>query len=125
MPESIAWADADKNRVYMTFNGFMDLDEAKKLRDDLAKALEKVTPGFTMVTDAQNYKPGSKEVQEVIASMAKLDADAGVSRVARVVGSQPLGGMQIDRLAKETADGEYPARHFETKEEAEAWLDSE
>lgn len=125
MSESATWADPAKNRLYITFHGYMNLEEAEKLRDDYARALALCRPGFTILTDAQEYRPGTEEVQEVIASMVKMDAEAGVSRVARVTGSKPLGSMQIGRLAKETVKDEYTARHFETIEEAEAYLDSD
>lgn len=125
MPESSAWADVAKNRVYIKFDGYMELEEAEKLRDDVKKALRQIKSGFTILTDARGYKPGTKEVQAVISSIAKMDADAGVSKVARVTGDKPLGGMQIDRLAKETTENKYPARHFATIEEGEAYLDSD
>ena len=47
---------------------------------------------------------------------------AGCSKVARVVGQTPLGGMQINRLAKVKTS--YASQHFSTAEEAEAYLDS-
>ncbi len=116
--------DTEKNRIYLSFEGFMDLEAAQKLRDDYRNAIEQCQPGFTVVTDAINYKPGTPEVQEIIASMTKMAGEAGCGKVARVVGNKPLGGMQIDRLSKEQEAG-YTSRNFETIEEAEAYLDSE
>lgn len=125
MSESSTWADPAKNRLYITFHGYMTLEDAEKLKEDYARALALCRPGFTILTDAQGYRPGTEDVQEVIASMVKMDAAAGVSRIARVTGTKPLGSMQIGRLAKEAATEEYTARHFETIEEAEAYLDSD
>lgn len=114
--------DTEKNRIYLSFEGFMTLEDAKKLRDDYRNAIEQCKPGYTVVTNAINYKPGTPEVQEVVASMTKMAGDTGCGKVARVVGNKPLGGMQIDRLSKEQAG--YPSRNFETIEEAEAYLDT-
>ncbi len=123
MAESIVRANAQKNRIYIDMDGFLTLDEAKKLRDDYASAIALCRPGFTVLTNAIKYKPSKEDVQEIHSEMAKMDEDAGCSKVARVVGDKPLGGMQITRLVKEHAA--YPTKHFQTIEEAEAYLDSD
>lgn len=123
MGSATSKVDTSKNRIYLKFQGFMTLEEAKELRDEYRRAIEQCTHGFTVLTDAVDYKPGKTEIQEVVASMTKMAGEAGCGKVARVVGDRPLGGMQIDRHSKEQAT--YPSRHFETMEEAEAYLDSD
>lgn len=121
--ESYITYDALKNRIYLSLEGFHDLEEAVRLREEYEKAIAQCRPGFTVLADVSKYRPGSPEVQKVHAEAAKMAADAGVKKVARVVGETPLGGMQIDRIAK--TEGHYPSAHFVTMEEAEAYLDSE
>jgi hypothetical protein len=111
-----------KNRIYLYFEGYMETDRAKKLHDAYKEAIEKCSPGFTVVTFTEDYKPSSEEVQDIVRTMTKMAEDAGCRKVARVVGQKPLGGMQIDRIAKTTTT--YPSRHFSTVEEADAYLDS-
>ncbi len=123
MGASSVRVDIEKNRIYVTFDGFMSLEEAEQLVEDYQHAITKCRSGFTVLTDLVSYKPGTAEVQEVFSRGTKLAGECGCSKVGRVVGEKPLGGMQIDRLAKETSS--YPAKHFATREEAELWLDSE
>lgn len=123
MGASTIRVDHQKNRIYVTFDGFMNLEEAEKLVEDYRRAIEHCEPGFTVLTHLANYKPGTPEVQAVFSRGTKLAGESGCKKVGRVIGEQPLGGMQIDRIAKETSS--YPAKHFETQTEAEAWLDSD
>jgi hypothetical protein len=123
MGEFLARVDAEKNRIYFKITGYLTLDQAEQLREDYRSAVARCKPGFTVLTDVVDYKPGSPEVQDIVVSCAEIDGNAGCSKVARVVGNKPLGGMQIDRLASSVAT--YPARHFSTVAEAEAYLDSD
>jgi len=123
MTESYVRYDEKKNRIYLYMEGFHDLKEALRLKEEYRKAIEKCRPGFTVLVDVTKYKPGSEEVQKVHAEASKMDAEAGVSKVARVVGKTPLGGMQLNRISRTV--GNYPAKNFATFEEAEAYLDGE
>ncbi|HHS14270.1 MAG TPA: hypothetical protein ENN03_10970 [bacterium] len=122
MKEELVRIDKSKNRIYLYLEGFMDVDRARKLHDAYKEAISQCTPGFTVVTFAEDYKPGTPEVQELLRKMAKMAEHAGCRKVARVVGKTPLGGMQINRIVKSQAT--YPSRHFATAEEADAYLDS-
>ncbi len=114
--------DTVKNRIYFTMSGYLSLAEAENLKEEYRDAVSRCRPGFTVLTHAVDYKPGSEEVQDIVISCAEIDGEAGCARVARVVGNKPLGGMQINRLASSVAT--YPAEHFKTVEEAEVYLDS-
>ncbi len=115
--------DGEKNRIYLYLEGFHDLEEATRMRDLYKDAIAACRPGFTVLADVSRYKPGHAEVQEIHAQAVKLAAEAGLSKVARVVGKTPLGGMQIDRIAR--SESKYEARNFATHKEAEAYLDEE
>ena len=123
MREKTTEVDLVKNRIVLYFDGFMTLEEAKQLREDYRNAIRQCRPGFTVITHAIGYKPGTPEVQDIVTTMTKMAEDAGCSKVARVVGNKPLGGMQIDRIAKTVTT--YPSRHFESVEDAHAYLDSD
>lgn len=123
MAECSTRIDYAKNRIYVYFSGYLTRDGAEKLKEEYRLAVSQCKPGFTVLTDARGYKPGAPEVQEIVVSMAVIDEGAGCRKVARVVGTKPLGGMQIDRLVRSVAT--YPARNFETVPEAEAYLDAD
>jgi hypothetical protein len=110
-----------KNRIYLVLEGYHDVDEAKRMKELYRNAIESCKPGFTVLADLREYKPGDDEVRVIHAEAVKLAEAAGVRKVARVVGDKPLGGMQIDRVAKK--EGHYDAGHFQTTEEAERYLD--
>jgi hypothetical protein len=121
--DSTARADVYKNRVYLVLMGYHDLEEALRMKELYKKAIDMCRPGFTVLADVSNYKPGSDETQKVHEEAVELAKNAGVRKVARVVGQKPLGGMQIERIAEDK--GHYEAAHFETTEEAEKYLDEE
>lgn len=118
---SFARADTLKNRVYLRLEGFHDEAEARRMRNAYRDALAKCRPGLTVLADFSAYKPGSPTVQKIHEEAAALAAQAGVRRVARVVGATPLGGMQIERVTR--AHAHYEVASFETVAEAEAYLD--
>jgi len=121
MTDSYVKYDEEKNRIYLVLKGSHDVMEAKRMRDEYAKAIEKARSGFTVLADLKNYTPGSEDVQKIHASAVHLAEEAGVSKVARVTGQTPLGEMQISRIAKKEAS--YPSKSFITVEEAEKFLD--
>jgi hypothetical protein len=110
-----------KNRIYLVLEGYHDIEEATRMRDLYREAIESCRPGFTVLADLTGYKPGDDEVRQIHADAVRIAEAAGVSKVARVVGDKPLGGMQVDRVARQ--EGHYESAHFATVEEAEQYLD--
>lgn len=124
MRQFVKNVDLEKNRIYLTIFGFMTVEDARRFNEDYRKAIERCKPGFTVLTDVRYYKPGPPEVQDILAEGPKMAQAAGCKKVARVlVETKPLGSMQIERLAKKASS--YPSRHFDSVEEAEAYLDSD
>ena len=115
--------NSDKNRVAITVEGSLSYDETLKLKEEYRELIKNCRRGFTVLTDLVNFIPGSHDVQEIHAEMVKMDSAAGVSKIARVVGETPLGGMQIRRIAR--SEGGYPSANFATKEDAELYLDKD
>lgn len=113
--------DISKNRIYIVMEGSHDMDEATRLKEAYREATQVLKPGFTVLSDVSNYVPGSEDVQEVHAEVARIAKQAGVGKVARVIGERPLGGMQIKRITRHS--GGYESRNFVTLEEAEDYLD--
>jgi hypothetical protein len=118
-----AWLDSSKNRIYIRFEGFMDVVRAQELHDDYRNAIAQAKPGYTVLTYAEGYKPGGQEVQDIVAGMVRMAEESGCSKVARVIGRSPLGAMQINRLARSSTT--YESQHFKTEREAEEYLDAE
>jgi hypothetical protein len=117
------WIDESKNRIYIRFDGFMYVEQMEELYVLYREAIEKARPRFTVLTYAESFKPGTKGVQAIVARMVQMAGEAGCRKVARVIGENPLGAMQIDRLAK--TGRSYESKHFTTAREAETYLDAE
>jgi len=115
--------DSGKNRVTITAEGSLSYDEAIQLKEEYGEFLKQCRQGFTVLADIVNFIPGSQDVQKIYAEMVKADWAAGVSKIARVVGATPLGGMQIRRIAHN--EGGYPSSNFATREDAEMYLDED
>ena len=70
-----------------------------------------------------------ERVQDLVSRMTleekvhQMASDAGCRKAARVGGGSILGPLQLRRLSQERAA--YPNRHFDSWEEAEAYLDSD
>lgn len=115
--------DKVKNRIYVIAVGDWDLEQSDAFLKDYKQAIAQTRPGFTVLSDVRRFKCSTEDVQQQHAEAIKADAEAGVRKVARVVGSTPLAGFQIMRISR-TVEG-YPSRNFQTLEEAESYLDSD
>jgi hypothetical protein len=123
MGEYSTRVDVQKNRIYIDLTGYLSVEQARKLLEEYRNAVDGCKPDFTVLTVVKDFKPGAQEVQDIVLSMSELDENAGCRKVARVIGNNHIGGMQINRLVSTIAT--YPAQHFKTVEEAEAFLDSD
>ncbi len=108
------------NCLYLKLEGFLTVNEAKDLKKRYGMALQKCRRGFTVFSDISDLRTQTPQVQEIMGKITKMTGDAGVSRVARVVGSNPIAGIQLGRLAKSESD--FPAGNFKTAEEAIRFL---
>lgn len=115
--------DREKNRIYITAVGDWDMAQSDAFLRDYKEAIAQTQPGFTVLSDVRAFKCSTEDVQQNHAEAIKLDAEAGVRRVARVVGSTPLAGFQIKRISRTREN--YRSQNFETFEAAESYLDSD
>jgi len=119
--KKIAEIDQTKKRVYLRFEGYMNMDQARELQEAYRSAIKEVGSGYTVLSYFKDYKPVGPEIQEVISEMIQMASDGGCRKAARVGGSSVLGPLQLNRLSQTKAS--YPHDQFETWEDAEAYLD--
>ena len=113
----------EKNRIYITAVGDWGIEQSDAFLRDYEQALAQTRPGFTVLSDVRAFMCSSDEVQQNHAEAIRMDAEAGVRKVARVVGAAPLAGFQIKRISRSVED--YESKNFFTLEEAESYLDSD
>ena len=115
--------DQEKNRIYITAVGDWDMAQSDAFLREYKAAVARTRPGFTVLSDVRLFKCSSEDVQEQHAEAIRVDAEAGVKKVARVVGSTPLAGFQIKRISRTVEN--YRSENFETLDEAERYLDTD
>jgi hypothetical protein len=120
--EKTVEVDKAKKRIYIRFEGFLSLEQAKQLCESYRKGIAEVGRGYTVLSYFKNFKPGTDEIQDVISDMIQMASAAGCRRAARVGGGSILGPLQLRRLS--TAKATYEHDYFDTWEEAEAYLDA-
>ena len=115
--------DREKNRIYITAEGDWDIEQSDAFLRDYKEAVAGTRPGFTVLSDVRAFKCSAEDVQQNHAEAIKMDAEAGVKKVARVVGTTPLAGFQIKRISRAVEN--YESKNFATLDEAESYLDSD
>ena len=118
----IATVDSQKKRIYLVFEGFLSKDQAEDLQERYRRAIAEAGSGFTVLSFFKDFVPGTAEIQDVFRSMIAMASKGGCRKAARTGSGSVMGPLQMGRLAKESS---YPSHHFDTWEEAEAYLDAD
>jgi len=112
--------DITKNRAFLKIRGFWrNKEDIPAYLKDWDEAINKLTPGFTLLTDATEMVIHPGDVRDVHSKAQKKVIDAGIRKVAELHNS---GGqeMQLDSVSKETG---MPKKNFDNEEDAIKWLD--
>jgi len=113
-------ADTVRNRLYVTLVGFFSLEEIKKCGDETIEATKRLRPGYDVITDITQYKPGPPEVAEDIERVQAHFRKSGARQGVRIVGGNVLSGMQFRRTGTSAV---YNSVNVPSLEEAEKLLD--
>jgi hypothetical protein len=115
--------DAGKNRAYLTFIGFCkNEDEMPTFLDDVSKAARQLRNGFTLLTNAVDFKTPSPEVSALHEKSQKIWIEKGLSKTAEILPETATTQIALNRYSKATG---MKKKAFSQEKEAEAWLDSE
>ena len=116
--------DTQKNRVFLeAWGDIVEPELFKHFAADWKKTCSLVSPGFTCLGDYTQV--GAFFLKDVFAEGMKVIFQAGVHKVAVFWGKKILGRITTEQSAA-LASSEYSAKRksFETRAEAEAWLES-
>ena len=115
--------DSGKNRGYLTFTGFCkDEDEMSNFLDDVSRAAQQLKEGFTLLTDARQFKTPSPEVAALHEKSQKIWIEKGLSKTAEILPEKASTQIALHRYSKTTG---MKKKAFSQEKEAEAWLDSD
>ncbi|MBV8029899.1 MAG: hypothetical protein JO035_00165 [Betaproteobacteria bacterium] len=95
-------ANTAKNRLYLKLAGSMTEADAKKVADTILGEIKKLKPGWAVINDISELKPGDDKASEQLRRAQDASAKAGCKRVVRVVGSQAITNLQWNRTLQET-----------------------
>jgi hypothetical protein len=108
-------------RINLTVKGFWkDVKDVPNYYSDWQRAMEEVTPGFTILMDAKEMKTPTPEVAKLRVRAQKMLMKAGVRKMAELIPAGKTEQMTLNRYAKESG---MKTKSFENRDEAEAWLD--
>jgi len=108
-----------KNRLYVTLVGYFTLEEIKRCGDETIEATAKLRPGYDVITDITQFKPGPPEVAQDIERVQAHFRKSGARQGVRIVGGNVVSGMQFRRTG---AHAEYSSVNVPTLEAAEDLL---
>jgi hypothetical protein len=112
--------DTVKNRAIAEFHGFAKDDEAVQIADKYIKELSRLKPGFDIIVDKQDAKPGSQVAAEQIKRVMMYCIEHKVNRVIRVVGGAKVAQLQVCRQGRNVG---FDASTAATVADAEKLLD--
>ena len=116
------YVDKVKNRFYSKLKGFWQSpSEVPNYLDDQKKALEQLSPGFTLLVDNRDVKPPKQECMELHVKALGISNEAGVGKIA-LFESQAVVKIAGGRALRE-GSMEETSRQFNDINEAENWLD--
>jgi acetyl/propionyl-CoA carboxylase alpha subunit len=114
-------ADIQKNRLYVLFQGKMDIDEIKAGSINVLDEAKRLKPGFGIISDISGFVPTTEEGRLLIQETMKTLKDMGMKHTVRIVPVEAsVVGLQWQRSSRAAG---YEARQVPTLAEAEDFLD--
>lgn len=114
--------DVGKNRLYVRVQGRLDDSEAKSVADSIIQKMERLRPGFDVVTDLTQAEPLGPEGVVQLRRLMEAHLARKSRRTVRIVGRSTQVALQFARAGKEIQHEPYLCF---SREEAERWLDGE
>ena len=111
--------DVSKNRIYFKIIGFWkNVNEVPNFISDVEKAVNMVTPGFSIISDLRVAKPPAEETRKLHVKTSEIMVNNKINKIAEIVDSSILK-MAVSR----TTVKDLKRKSFLSLEEAEKWLD--
>jgi anti-anti-sigma regulatory factor len=114
--------DVGKNRLFVRVEGRVDDSQAKSIADSIIKEMERLRPGFDMVTDLTQAEPLGPEGVAQFKRLLEAHRAKKAGRAVRIVGRSAQVALQFARTSKELHHEPYLCF---SRAEAERWLDGE
>lgn len=114
--------DVGKNRIFVRVQGRVDDAEVKSIADSVIQQMERLRPGFDVITDLTQAEPLGPEGLVQLKRVMEAHLARKSRRTVRIVGRSAQVALQFSRTGKELHNEPYLCF---SREEAERWLDGE
>lgn len=115
-------ADVGKNRLFIRIEGRIDDTEAKSVADAFIREMDRMRPGFDVVSDLRTAELLGPEGVNQLKRILEASRERKCRRTVRIVGKAAQTALQFSRTSKEMQHEAYLAFSLE---EAERLLDGE
>lgn len=102
-----------KNRLVVRIWGDIDDAEARQVGDAAVKAIERLRPGFDVMSDLTGLSPVTPEGVVQFKRIIEAARARGIRRVVRVVGRSVDAALQFERVSRELGHEAYLAFSLE------------
>lgn len=109
--------NAARNRIYVTIEGSLKMEEMDQYAKEFYSAVDKAKPGHTVCVDNTNAGVNTPEVSAKLEETRVYSASKGLKNAAMVV-SSAIFKMQMKRLFKDLGNV------FDSIEAADKFLDT-
>jgi hypothetical protein len=114
--------DVGKNRLFIRIYGRLDDSKAESVADSIIQQMDRLRPGFDVVTDLTDAEPLGPEGVVQLKRVMEAHIARKSRRTVRIVGRSTKAALQFARTGKEFRHEPYLCF---SREEAERWLDGE
>ncbi|MFL5346894.1 MAG: hypothetical protein ACJ8AT_19095 [Hyalangium sp.] len=113
-------ANVGKNRLFIRIEGRLDGDQARMAADAMIKEMDRLRPGFDVVSDLTKAEPMGPAGAAALKRVLEAQRERKYGRAVRIVGKSAAVAVQFARESKEFHHEPYLAFSLE---EAERLLD--
>ena len=113
--------DEQKNRLYLTLEGRLSVEEVANAADAVIEASGTLAPGFDQVNDMSAFEPADPDALDHVERGKRGIVENGIAATCRVVSDSTTGQMEFDRAGED--EEEYAVAKTDSVEQAEKLLD--
>ncbi|MDM8515137.1 hypothetical protein QUF76_02970 [Desulfobacterales bacterium HSG16] len=96
--------NAARNAILCVLKGRFEVDDAKEYVEKFKEGVDKLRPGFIVITDISEFIPSTDEVRLIFRQGTEYAVARRISRAIRIVSdnvASQIGNLQFNRTAKE------------------------
>lgn len=110
-----------ENRLFVAIKGAIEQPEAAQCYSKIAKAVNSLVPGFTVITDIRDLEPATADVRLIFLNTMQLYVNSEMGIEVRVINpNNPVAAQVFQRISRSIG---YTAEEVFTIPEAERVID--